>query len=201
LKKKEIINLFNLKKEEIKNLDTFVFKITKTNSRINLVGKSTLVNPWERHMCDCLQISKIIKNKNSTILDMGTGAGLPGLVLTILGYKKVIMVESKNKKSKFVEGIINELSLKSKIINARLEDLKLKPFDFIVSRALTSLDGLLNYSLLFSNQSTTLVFLKGRNVNKEIIEAKKYFFFDYTIIKSKSSNDGNIIKINNFMKK
>ena len=65
------------------------------------MGKSTLANPWDRHVCDSLQIMSFIKNKNSSILDMGTGAGFPGIVLSILGYKNITMVESKKKKTEF----------------------------------------------------------------------------------------------------
>ena len=86
----------------------------------------------------------------------------------------------------------------SKIINSRLEDLQLPPFQYITSRALASLDKLLNYSLFFSNQKTRLIFLKGKNVNKEIFEAQKKFFFDYKIYNSKSSGDGFVIKIKDF---
>ena len=93
---------------------------------------------------------------------MGTGAGLPGLILSILGYKKITMVDSRKKKTEFVKQTIEKLRLKATIINSRLEDLQLPPFQYITSRALASLDKLLNYSLFFSNHKTRLVFLKGK---------------------------------------
>ena len=79
-----------------------------------------------------------------------------------------------------------------------MEDLKLGTVNYIVSRALAPLDKLINYSLLFSNKDTTLVFLKGRSVKKEIKDAKKVFNFDYSLFKSKSSDDGYVLKIINF---
>jgi len=201
LKKKEIIKMFRIGDKETKKLDSFVDEIKKTNPLFNLVGKSTLEQPWDRHICDSLQISLFIKNKKSSILDMGTGAGLPGVVLSILGYTNITLVDAKNKKTSFVKSTIKKLNLKANILNSRLENLKLPSFKFIISRALAPLDKLLNYSLFFSNKNTTLVFLKGRNVKSEIAEAKKNFFFDCNIVKSKSSGGGFVVIIKGFKKK
>ena len=196
--KEEVIKIFNLKRVETIALNQFISELNKSNSSRNLVGKSTLLNPWDRHICDSLQIMSFIKNKNSSILDMGTGAGLPGIVLSILGYKKITMIDSRKKKTEFVKQIIEKLGLKAKIINSRLEDMQLPPFQYITSRALASLDKLLNYSLFFSNDKTRLIFLKGKNVNIEILEAKKKFFFDYKIYESKSYGGGFVVKIKDF---
>ena len=196
--KEDVIKIFNLKKVETIALNKFVSELKKINSSRNLVGKSTLLNPWDRHICDSLQIMSFIKNKNSSILDMGTGAGLPGIVLSILGYKNITMIDSRKKKTEFVKQIIEKLGLKAIIIHSRLEDMRLPPFQYITSRALASLDKLLNYSLFFSNNKTRLIFLKGKNVNIEILEAKKNFFFDYKIYESKSSGSGFVVKIKNF---
>ena len=196
--KEDVIKIFNLKRVETIALNQFISELKKINSSRNLVGKSTLLNPWDRHICDSLQIMSFIKNKNSSILDMGTGAGLPGIVLSILGYKNITMIDSRKKKTEFVKQIIEKLELKAKIINSRLEDMRFSPFQYIISRALASLDKLLNYSLFFSNDKTRLIFLKGKNVNKEILEAKKKFFFDYKIYESKSSGGGFVVKIKDF---
>ena len=149
MNKEDVIKMFNLKKVETIAFNQFILELKKINIVKNLVGKSTLANPWDRHVCDSLQIMYFIKNKNSSILDMGTGAGLPGIVLSILGYKNITMVESRKKKTEFVKQIIEKLELKAKVINSRLEDLQLPPFQYIISRALASLDKLLNYSLFF----------------------------------------------------
>ena len=196
--KEDVIKAFNLKKVETIALNQFISELIKINSFRNLVGKSTLTNPWDRHICDSIQIMHFIKNKNSSILDMGTGSGLPGIVLSILGYQNITMVESRKKKTEFVKQTIKKLDLKAKVINSRLEDLELPPFQYITSRALASLDKLLNYSLFFSNHKTRLIFLKGKNVNKEILEAKKNFFFDYNVYKSKSSGNGFVVEIKDF---
>ena len=196
--KEDVVKIFNLKKIEISALNQFISELKKINPSRNLVGKSTLLNPWDRHICDSLQIMSFIKNKNSSILDMGTGAGLPGIVLSILGYQNITMVDSRKKKTEFVKQIIEKLGLKAKVIHSRLEDFRPPPYQYITSRALASLDKLLNYSLFFSNHKTRLIFLKGKNVNTEIFEAKKKFFFNYKIYESKSSGGGFIVMIKDF---
>ena len=198
-KEKKTYN-FNLNYRQIKILKSYISEIKKTNTSLNLVGKSTLVDPWNRHILDSLQISELIKCKKSTILDMGTGAGLPGVILLVSGYKNITMVDSKKKKTEFINKFIDKHNIKASVLHARLESLNLPPFQYIVSRALAPLHKLFNYSLLFSNSKTTLVFLKGRNVNNEIIEAKKFFYFDYKLVESKSVGGGAIIVAKNFKK-
>ena len=193
--------MFNLKKEEVLLLDQYIFQLKKTNKLFNLVGRSTLTNPWERHICDSLQLSEFIKNKKSRILDMGSGAGIPGIPLSVIGYENIVMVEAKNKKANFIKEVIFSLKLKAKVINTRLEELQKKPTEFIVCRALAPLAKLINYSLLFADKNTTLVFLKGKSANKELVEAKEEFKFEYKLFKSKTNKEGAVVKITNFKKK
>ena len=199
--KQEIIKMFNLKKEEALLLDQYIFQLKKTNKLFNLVGRSTLINPWERHICDSLQLSGLIKNKKSKIIDMGSGAGIPGIPLSAIGYENIVMVEAKNKKANFIKEVIFSLKLKAKVINTRLEELQKKPTEFIVCRALAPLAKLINYSLLFADKNTTLVFLKGKSVNNELVEAKEEFKFEYKLFKSKTNKEGLVVKITNFKKK
>ena len=201
MKKQEIINRFDLNKLEIDKIDFFLSKIINHNKHTNLVGRSTLENIWDRHVLDCLQLSTYINNKKLKILDMGTGAGLPGILLSILGYSNVLMVDSVRKKTEFVKGIIEGLSLSAKTTNKRIEKLLIPKQDIVVSRALAPLSKLLTYALIHSNTKTTSLFLKGRNVNNEINMAKKKYFFDFKIYKSISIGEGFVLKINKIKKK
>ena len=87
---------------QVEKLDFFLASIINYNKHTNLIGKSTIKNIWDRHVLDCLQLTKHINNKKLKILDLGTGAGLPGVVLSIVDYKKVLMIESVKKKTDFV---------------------------------------------------------------------------------------------------
>ena len=197
MNKEKIVSQFNLNKTQVDKINFFINAVVEYNKHTNLVGKSTLENFWDRHVLDCLQLTKYIKNKKLKILDLGTGAGLPGIVLSIAGYKKVLMVDSVKKKTDFVRRIITELSLSSKIQNKRVEKMPISHHDIIVSRALAPLKKLLTYARTHSNKNTTLLFLKGRNVNSEIDMAMKKYFFDFEKIESLSFGGGYILKIKN----
>ena len=199
--KADIISEFVLSKTQVDKVDFYLSSIIKHNKHTNLIGKSTIENIWDRHVLDCLQLTKHITNKKLKILDLGTGAGLPGVLLSIVGCQKVLMVESVKKKSDFVKKIIKELSLTAKIQNKRIENTPTLQHDIIVSRALAPLVKLLTYARMYSNKNTTSLFLKGRNAISEIDIATKVYFFQFEKIKSLSSDDGCILKINNIRKK
>ena len=197
MNKSEVVFQYNLNRKQVEKIEFFLTTIIKHNKHTNLIGKSTLENFWERHVLDCLQLTKYINNKKLKILDLGTGAGLPGILLSIVGYQKVLMIDSVKKKTEFVKTIIKELSLSSKILNKRIEKSPISQHDIIVSRALAPLIKLLTYARMYSNKNTTSLFLKGRNVNSEIKMAKRNFFFDFKKFESISNGDGWVLQINN----
>ena len=180
--------------QEIK-LIKYLKELAIYNKHTNLVGKSTLANPWRSHILDCIQVSTFIKNRNSTILDMGTGPGLPGLVLAITGYKNVNLVDSNRKKISFVKHISKELDISVKIFLSRIEKLNNSKFDFLISRALANLNKLFIYSDKLTDKDTVLIFLKGKKVKNEIQEAKKIWSFNSEIHPSESDERGSVLII------
>ena len=122
MNKEEIINYFNLNRSQKDNIEAFLSNIVKYSKHTNLIGRSTIEHIWTRHVLDCLQLSKHIERKKTKILDLGTGAGLPGVLLSIIGYKNILMIDSARKKAEFVNLVIKELSLPAKIINKRLKE-------------------------------------------------------------------------------
>jgi 16S rRNA (guanine527-N7)-methyltransferase len=201
LSKSDIVSEFVLNKTQVDKIDFYISSIIEHNKHTNLVGKSTIENIWDRHVLDCLQLTKYIINKKLKILDLGTGAGLPGLLFSIVGYQRVLMVDSVKKKTDFVRKIIKDLSLTAKIQNKRIEKPPTSQHDIIVSRALAPLVKLLTYARMYSNKNTTSLFLKGRNATSEIDIASKVYFFEFEKIKSLSSDDGCVLKINNIKNK
>ena len=197
MKKTDIVSKLNLNKKQVKKIEFFLTSIVDYNKHTNLIGKSTIENIWDRHVLDCLQLTKYISHKNMKIVDLGTGAGLPGILLSIVGYKNVQMVDSVKKKTDFVRKIIKELSLSAKIYNKRIEKPPVSQHDIVISRALAPLTKLLTYARMYSNKNTTSLFLKGRSVNSEISMAMNDFIFDYKKIKSSSASDGIILEVKN----
>ncbi len=197
MNKVDVIKRFGLTKTQTSKIERFVLEMFKFNKHTNIVGRSTLENVWERHIADSLQLSFFIPQKKSKVFDLGTGGGLPGIPLSVVGYDNVFMVDSVGKKIEFVKGVIKLLSLSAKTQKKRIEILDIGKADLIVSRALAPLNKLLSYALLHSNKNTTSLFLKGRNVYNEIEMAKKNFYFNFEAFKSISSEEGCVLKIKN----
>ena len=195
-----VIKKYNLSRKQIDLIDSYILKLTKSNQIHNLVGSSTIDVAWDRHINDSLQLSEYILKKNASIIDLGTGAGLPGVILHIFGYSNILLIDSKMKKIKFIKEFAYEQNLDIKTICSRVEKIKNQKFDFIICRAFAPLGKLLNYSRFFTKKNTSLLFLKGRSVNKEILDAKKSFSFEYDLYSSQSEGDGYVLKINKYKK-
>tara|TARA_Y200000002_G_C22625689_1_gene640144 strand:+ start:179 stop:784 length:606 start_codon:yes stop_codon:yes gene_type:complete len=200
LNKNSVIKKYNLNRKQIDLIDNYLESLKKENQIHNLVGQSTIDVAWDRHINDSLQLSDFILKKNSSIIDLGTGAGLPGIILYIFGYTNILLIDSKLKKINFINEFAYEQSLQIKTICSRVEKIKNQKFDFIVCRAFAPLIKLLDYSRFFTKKNTSLLFLKGRSVKKEIDDAKKLFSFNYNLYPSKSEGNGFILKINKHKK-
>ena len=198
--KNSVIKKYNLSKKQIDLIDSYILRLKKSNQIHNLVGPSTIDIAWDRHINDSLQLSEFILKKNASIIDFGTGAGLPGVILNIFGYTNILMIDSKMKKINFIKEFAHEQSLEIKTICSRVEKIKNQKFDFIICRAFAPLVKLLDYSRFFTKKNTSLLFLKGRSVKKEIHDAKKSFSFEYDLYPSQSEGDGYVLKINKYKK-
>jgi len=201
LKKKEIISSFQIGSSQLLKINNYLEMLKEYNLHTNLVGRSTLKNPWKSHILDSLQLLNFVISKKLSILDMGSGAGLPGIPLSILGFHNVTLVDSNGKKTKFLNKVKENLGLKINIIQGRVENLPDLSFDIITSRALSNLDTLLTYSQQLVKKNTLLVFLKGKTVNDEIIFAQKNWIIDYKKFQSISDDRGSVLIIKKFKKK
>ena len=198
--KNTVIKNYNLNNRQVDLIDNYIRRLKKINKIHNLVGPSTIDVAWDRHINDSLQLSKFILKKNSSIIDLGTGAGLPGVVLNIFGYTNILLIDSKMKKINFIKEFAHEHRFEIKTICTRVEKIKNQNFDFIICRAFAPLIKLLDYSRFFTKKNTSLLFLKGRNVMKEIEDSKKSFSFKYDLYPSKSEGGGFVLKINKYKK-
>ena len=184
-----------------KMFNKFIYELETYNKKINVVGKSTLADPWRSHIADCLQIAPFIPNKNAKILDIGTGAGLPGIILSIIGFNNIALVDSNNKKINFVKGVCDKLNLKNNIILSRIEMLNQQNYDYIVSRALAKLNKLFYYVQNLINKESILIFLKGKTVDEEINVAKKNWKFESKLFQSVSDSRGRVLVVKGLVQK
>jgi len=200
LDKSAVIKKYNLSRKQIDLIDSYILKLTKSNQIHNLVGPSTIDVAWDRHINDSLQLSEFISKKKSSIIDLGTGAGLPGVILYIFGHSNILLIDSKMKKINFIKEFAYEQNLEIKTICTRVEKIRNQKFDFIICRAFAPLAKLLDYSRFFTKTNTALLFLKGRSGKKEIQDAKKSYGFEYDLYPSQSEGDGYVLKINKYKK-
>ena len=131
---------------------------------------------------------------------MGTGAGLPGVVLSIMGCKNITLVDSKRKKINFLSSLKTKMFLKYSTILGRVESIKNLKYDIVTSRALANLETLFTYSQNFLKKKTVIIFLKGKTVNDEILDATKIWKFEYQKHTSLSDRGGSLLVIRNLKK-
>ncbi len=194
---------YNVDKEKKRLLEKYVFLIKKNQENVSLIGKSTISDIWLRHIIDSLQIIKYLpkEEKNKFLIDVGTGAGLPGVVLAIMGRSDVLLCEKSPKKTNFLKEVLKECSLNAKIYNCRIEDIIMNNIAIIVSRAYASIKKLILTNIHLISKETILVIHKGKKHMKEIAEAKKEFAFNFKKFDSITSKEGVILKIENIIRK
>jgi 16S rRNA (guanine527-N7)-methyltransferase len=181
--------------EKISSLEFYVRLLFEKNGAFNLIGPREFPQIWERHVLDSAQLYPLLKNKNKSIADLGSGAGFPGLVLSILGIKNITLIESSEKKSHFLENVSRETFCGAKVINDRVEKIKKIKFDIIISRAMGKLSILFDFSEPISKKSTEFFFLKGKTYEEEISEAQKKFDFSSELIQSITDPESKIVFI------
>lgn len=201
IEKKQIFDAINnfhqLNSYEKKALEDYVINLLTENNNYNFIGKSTINQIWHRHIYDCAQLIRLIVDKNLKFADLGSGAGLPGIVLSIIGLKEIHLIEKSFRKADFLRKVKNISKNKIFVHQVNLEELKDIHFDCIVSRALAPLDKLLDYCHKFLKNDGYCLFLKGKNLTLEINNAKNKYNFDYELYPSLTSKESNIIKILN----
>lgn len=167
------------------------------NNRMNLVGPATLPDFWTRHALDSAQLLPLAPDAR-TWADLGAGAGLPGIVLAILGRGRpgfhVHLVESMAKRCRFLDAVVDRLDLPATVHNARAESLDLS-VDIVTSRACAPLVRLLGYARPFFRRGATGLFLKGQDVVSEIDDATRSWHFEVEILPSVSDDRGRILRI------
>lgn len=179
----------------------YVDLLLKWNEKINLIGKSTIEDIYNRHILDSKQLLKFFTEEeleSSVFADFGTGAGIPGIILSIYGVKNIYLIEKSFRKSQFLNEAKKISDNKITIINKNIFDIKDIKFDIIVSRALAPLNELLKMVKPFCKKNTKCVFLKGKKILEEIEKAKKEFNFDYKLFDSETSSEGKVIIVEKY---
>jgi len=165
--------------------------------RHNLVSRQSLGGVWRRHVWDSAQLAAFVPQNATEIVDLGSGAGFPGLVLSALLPDRVTVTlyEATRKKAEFLEVAARAMGLNVHIRNMRIEDERSRPFDVVAARALAPLGALLDYSQRFCAPQTLCLFLKGQSVAAELTEACKSWRMNVSQHQSVTDPSGVILEI------
>ena len=184
----------NVSRETLTALCAYVALLEKWQPRINLISPASLLDIWQRHIFDSAQLLAHMPEPQPgaprQILDVGSGAGFPGLVLAILGAGQVQLVESDQRKSVFLQTVIRELGLSAIVVNHRIESLLACYPDVITARALAPLPKLMRLIDAQMHPGLTCLFLKGENVEEELTNFQTYSTMTPYLYPSLSRSDG-----------
>ena len=187
----------DVSRETLASLETYLALLARWQQAINLVGPKTLSDPWRRHILDCAQLLDHLPSRSEALYDLGSGAGLPGLVLAILGCEQVHLIESDQRKAQFLREVARQLNLKVHIHAARIEDLQSNAADVVTARALAPLPRLLDLANTVLRPGAICLFLKGQNATGELTEARKSWSMNADIFPSLSDPSASILKLRN----
>jgi 16S rRNA (guanine527-N7)-methyltransferase len=195
-----LINKLNVSAEAFNDLKVLVNLLIKWNKTINLVGKSTIADVWQRHIIDSAQIWQHRPKTLNIWIDIGSGGGFPGLVLAILAKHqepdaKFYLIESDVRKCAFLKNVSRETNLNTKIIADRIENIQDLQADVVSARALASVDVLCELSHKFLTDNAFCLFLKGKGCDKEVEKALVSWRFQSLKTKSISDDTGVILKV------
>ena len=192
----------NVSRETYEKFIIFHKTLIKWQNSINLISKNTIERVWERHFLDSAQLYNITKEIDGNIIDFGSGAGFPGLILAMMGNKKIHLVESDQKKCTFLREVSMLSETNVTVHHNRIEDLEYFDVELITARALAPLNKLIDYAEAFTKNSSTnqklpkLLFLKGKSYKKEISELGRRKSFSIEEFESITDKFGKILYIN-----
>ena len=150
-------------------LDRFAQMLIAENARQNLIAASTIPTIWVRHIADSAQLLALDRGGEGLWVDLGSGPGLPGLVVAILSERPMLLVESRKRRCEFLRAVVDKLGLGHvEVAEAPLERVETRPAATISARAFAPLDRLIDLSARFSTESTRWLLPKGRNAVKEL---------------------------------
>ena len=172
-------------RETLEQLDAFAALLRDENGRQNLVSAASLEMLWSRHMLDSAQLLRFAPEAGRSWLDLGAGAGFPGLVIAALSSFHVVMVEAR----KLRVGVSDRVE----ILCAKVEKVPARPFDVISARAFAPLDRLLALGSRFSTDKTLWILPKGRNAKTELEAAESSWQGDFRLEPSLTDADAQII--------
>jgi 16S rRNA (guanine527-N7)-methyltransferase len=203
---------FEVSHETLEKLTKYADLVPQWQKAVNLVAPSTLDQVWHRHLADSAQVAALIPPAARTFADLGSGGGFPALVVGIMlagqmprrAAFTMTLIESDIRKGAFLREVIRKTGLKThgnvvEILSMRIENsvtqLKVGTVDVVSARACASLDRLFQYAYPLFHADTVALFLKGRDVQREITEAQAHWTFSTRLTQSRTEPDATIVEV------
>lgn len=187
--------VMDVSRETLDRLICYAGLLQSWNRRINLVGRNTIGDLWRRHILDSAQLYPLLPPRTRVLVDLGTGAGLPGLVLAIMGVAEVHLIEADQRKAAFLREAIRVTGVNAIVHAERIERVPAFIADVVTARALADLVQLIDISEKFRNARSLCLFLKGRSAATELADAQHFWDVEAEILPSRSDPAGAILKL------
>jgi 16S rRNA (guanine527-N7)-methyltransferase len=183
-------------RETLARLKAYAGLLTAWNARFNLVSARSLEDVWRRHIWDSAQLAAFLPASAASLIDLGSGAGFPAVVLALMRPElRVVATDSTAKKCRFLEEVAARTGANVEVRNARLEEGGPEAFDVVTARACAPLTRLLGYAQRFQGPDTANLFLKGLSVEVELTEARKCWRMKALKHPSRTDPSGAILEI------
>jgi 16S rRNA (guanine527-N7)-methyltransferase len=187
--------LTDVSRETLDRLGAYAALLTSWNRRINLVGRDTIGDLWRRHILDSAQLFPLIPPAAGVLVDLGSGAGLPGLVLAIMGVPEVHLVEADQRKAAFLREAVRITGAGAEVHARRAETMPRLEGDVVTARALAPLPALVDMATPFLGRHGIGLFLKGRGVEAELAGIDETSGIRWERLPSRSDPSGSVIRV------
>jgi 16S rRNA (guanine527-N7)-methyltransferase len=182
-------------RETLERLTVFLDLLRRWQPAINLVASATLTDPWRRHVLDSAQLAAHVPAGAADLVDLGSGAGFPGMVLALLGVRGVHLIEGDRRKAQFLHEVARVTGAPAKIHAVRIEQMQGWPAAVITARALAPLPRLLELADRFLVADSVALFLKGKSVERELTDARANWHMVPETFPSLSEPTGTVLKL------
>lgn len=179
-------------RETWQKLDRYADLLKNEANQQNLVSAATLDDLWQRHIVDSAQLVRFEPKEGASWADIGSGGGLPGVVIACLVTGPVTMIEPRRLRAQFLQRVVDELGLRATVIQKKAESAR-GSFDLITARAVTSLSSFLDLSSHLSTRNTRFVLPKGRSAESELAEARRSWQAVFHVERSRTDAESYII--------
>lgn len=197
---KKFMDEFNVSRETIENLAKYHDLLKLWAKKINLISLTTIDEIWERHFANSARFLNYFDKMPNSVIDFGSGAGFPGLVIALLLKDKnidakITLVDENHKRIAFLREAARLMDLQINFENSKVENVIPEKYEVVTARAFAPLHKLLHFSHAYSQLGARLVFLKGQDIDSEVINAKVNWNFKHTIKYFDNLNKSCIIEI------